>query len=443
MKNKLILTTALSILVSTVSSSYPKPDQQPLVSGNDLLDLQLPMAGGGVTSQPDEEQAPELHVDSSVGDASKAPEIHSNFPGGEAEELGRWSYEPVCTDYFDVLKGPLCVFTNSSFSNGRGISIFTTPTIAAEFAALLPFQDPTALSSRGINPPSETDRPWQTKSIPGKGIGMLAKHQLQRGDLVAAYTPYLLAHMENLLSTTDRERYLRIAIEQLPEPSKAHYLSLATIYGDLNVVMQDVVKANAFEMQVGGQMHLAVFPESSRINHACAPNSQYHLDPTMLTHYVYAARAISPNEEITIAYAPPLSLFAERQDYLLSTFHFQCSCSRCQHGLAGDKAVSDILALQWALGNWDVNSTASVRKAEMLVRLYKEEGLEAFIDTAYGHAAFTYNAVGSPRGAKKYAKLAAEAAVLKYGHAAPGLETWNELMHDPERHSSWRRRKDG
>lgn len=77
----------------------------------------------------------------------------------------------------------------------------------------------------------------------------------------------------------------------------------------------------------------------------------------------------------------------------------------------------------------------------MLVRLYQDEGLEAFLDTAYGHAALTYNAVGSARGAKKYAKLAAEAAVLKYGPEAPGLEDWGKLVRDPMGHSSWRRRK--
>ncbi len=54
----------------------------------------------------------------------------------------------------------------------------------------------------------------------------------------------------------------------LPAASREHYFSLATIYGQPHVAVQDVVKANAFEMQVGGQMHLAVFPETSRMNHA-------------------------------------------------------------------------------------------------------------------------------------------------------------------------------
>lgn len=259
MKTELFSLIAFSFLVSSVeSSSSSHQERHPIVSKDNIIDVQVPISNNDVAYQPEQEQ-------------EQPPGVHVNSSASEAEDFGPWSFKPVCTEYFDVLKDPLCVFTNASFSSGRGISIFTTPTIAREFATLLPFQDPAALSSRGINPPPKLSRPWYTKPIPGKGTGVLAKQKLQRGDLVAAYTPYLLAHMENLLSTMDREKYLRTAIEHLPEASKTHYLSLATIYGDPSVVVQDVVKANAFEMQVGGQMHLAVFPESSRINHACSP----------------------------------------------------------------------------------------------------------------------------------------------------------------------------
>jgi len=79
----------------------------------------------------------------------------------------------------------------------------------------------------------------------------------------------------------------------------------------------------------------------------------------------------------------------------------------------------------------------------MLIRFYEQEGLDAFFDLAYGHAALTYNAVGSIRGAKKYAQLAAETARLKYGPSAPELEVWSELISNPRGHSSWRWRKAG
>ena len=172
----------------------------------------------------------------------------------------------------------------------------------------------------------------------------------------------------------------------------------------------------------------------------------------MLTQYVHAVRTIEKDEEITISYAPPLRLRAERQKYFQSLYQFTCTCQRCspssydsQRTIAdSDKATQDIVTLQWELSQWAPNSTASVKKAEMLVNLYKAEGLDGFLDSAYGHAALTYSSVGSARGAKKYAKLAVEATWLKYGFDGVGMEKareWESIARDPTSHGSWRSRK--
>ncbi len=191
---------------------------------------------------------------------------------GSSNSYFPWTYKPVCSKYLDGVGDKLCVYTNATFSNGRGISIFTTPRIAEEFAALPPFREPAALLAQGINSGGITkDQPWYTSVIPDKGTGMFASRPLDRSDRITAFTPYLLAHMENILTTQERENFLRIAVDQLPKASRAAYLDLAKIYNEPSVVVQDVVKANAFEIQIGGLMHLAVFPESSRFNHACAP----------------------------------------------------------------------------------------------------------------------------------------------------------------------------
>lgn len=183
-----------------------------------------------------------------------------------------WTHKPICEEQLDESGEPFCIYTNASFSNGRGISILTTPAIAEEFAALPPFQDSMALSSKGINlDPDMNDRPWYTASLPGKGVGMLASRLLQRGDLITAYTPCLVAHVGDSLFTEDRERLLRLGVDQLPPATRDAYLALAKIYDEPDVVAQDVLKANGFDMKVGGLKHGAVFPEASRYNHACAP----------------------------------------------------------------------------------------------------------------------------------------------------------------------------
>ncbi|OAL27796.1 hypothetical protein AYO20_09649 [Fonsecaea nubica] len=378
----------------------------------------------------------------SIVDSSTEEERESESP------YFPWTHQPICSEHLSEAGDEFCVYTNASFSNGRGISIFTTPAIAHEFASLPPFQDAAALSSKGINPETdEEDRPWYTSSIPGKGIGMLASRPLKRGDLITAYTPALVAHIGDLVFSEDRERLLKLAIDQLPAASRDAYLDLAKIYDEPEVVAQDVLKANGFDMKIGGLLHPAVFPEAARYNHACAPNAQYFLSTDLLTHYVHAVRPIQRDEEITISYAPPLRLHADRQQFFKSVFHFTCSCRRCSpdsHNSPrtvrdSDKATQDIVNLQWQLSRPD--PTAGVREAETLVDLYKAEGLEGFLDDAYGHAALAYSRVGSARGAKKYARLAVEAAWFKYGFDGEGMDKvreWESIARDPTAHASWR-----
>lgn len=181
---------------------------------------------------------------------------------------GPWSYPPVCTKVLQSVGDKLCVYTNTSFSGGRGISLFTTPRIAEEIATLPPFQDPDALKSKDVNVFSDN---WHTQEIPGKGVGMLAKKQLKFKDRVTAYTPALVAYLEGELETLEREKFFRIALSQLPEATRQAYLGLTYIYGLEQIRVQDIVKANTFQLEVAGQNHLSVFPETSRLNHACAP----------------------------------------------------------------------------------------------------------------------------------------------------------------------------
>jgi hypothetical protein len=209
---------------------------------------------------------------------------------------GPWSYPPVCTDVLASVGSSLCVYTNTSFSHGRGISIFTTPELAEQILVLPPFQDPGAL--QGIN---EFTGTWYTQEMPGKGMGMLAKKDLKFKDRITAHTPALLAYLESDLSTAEREKFFKLAVSQLPKATRDMYLRLATVYGLPQVKYQDVVKANTFQLELGGHNHLAVFPETSRLNHACAPNAQYYLDPRLLTHFVHITRPVKEGEEITIS----------------------------------------------------------------------------------------------------------------------------------------------
>ncbi|KAK5059870.1 hypothetical protein LTR84_009753 [Exophiala bonariae] len=431
MKGNLVLNLACALFVAVAASTA---DEVRIPASEPIQELNI---GEDTTGE-------ELVYETESDQGSLLQSIQQNSTSTDTpiDENWRdiWTHQPVCTSYLSEFNSLLCVYTNATFSQGRGISIFTTPKIAAEFAALLPFHDDEILQKRGINS-AEGSGLWTAKALPGKGIGMVAKRDLQRGELITAYTPYLISHAENVLSVQEREKFLQIALSQLPAASQEHFLDLAKYYYELSVVVQDVVKANTFQMDMGGRMHLLVVPEASRYNHACAPNAQYYIEPGILTHFVHAVRPIAKDEEITITYSTPYHPYSVRQNYLLEAFRFTCTCSRCAKGEDTDQSLVEIHDLQQSLGNWGADSTASVKQAERLVKVYLEEEFDGFLDFAYGHAALTYNSVGSARGTVKYAALAAEAAALKYGPASKDVRTWMDLAERPMEHSSWRRRK--
>ena len=83
-----------------------------------------------------------------------------------------------------------------------------------------------------------------------------------------------------------------------------------------------------------------------------------------------------------------------RRANLLNAFHFTCQCSRCLAGEKSDANLQEIIRIQQTLGNWDIESNAETKLVGKLLQLYEREGLQAFMDTAYGYAALTWNTVG-------------------------------------------------
>ena len=350
-----------------------------------------------------------------------------------------WSYELVCTPHLPGINDSLCVYTDDTFAAGRGISIVTTPSLARQFTVLPAFLDESTHALHNINTPTSV---YTTTSIPGKGIGMLATQPLAFGDRVTSYTPAFLAYLESELSTLDREVLWRIAIEQLPLQLRENFLSLATVYGDERVRVQDIVKANTFQVMVGDKNHLAVWPETSRLNHDCAPNSQYVIDTEMLTHTVRATRPVAIGEEMTISYTSPLEHTAARQQHLQQGFHFTCTCRRCTDS-GSDATLDRIKTLESQLNDWSPTSSASsasLAVAEELLALYRQQGLEGFMDMAYGFAALAYSAVGDKEKALGYAEKAQEAIVMKDGVWTANWRVWEEFRGGVEGHWSWKRR---
>jgi hypothetical protein len=139
---------------------------------------------------------------------------------------------------------------------------------------------------------------------------------------------------------------------------------------------------------------------------------------------------------------------------LRAAFRFECRCRRCAAKGAfekSDERLMRIRRLEDRLQDWtgsavnyvgDDLGPPTTLMAEELVKLYREEGLDAHIGTAFGHAAMAYSAVAMRDKALEYVDLAIEALELKEG---PGggmdgtamREMKEELENAEKMHWSW------
>ncbi|KPI38103.1 SET domain-containing protein 5 [Cyphellophora attinorum] len=362
--------------------------------------------------------------------------------------------DPSCTGHLDHIDDKLCVYIHPAFEKGRGISAFTTPSIAREFekriSAIARERDGRRNASGTLS--EITMHPsLEVTALSNKGMGVVATSLIPAGTRLLHSSPVLLVHNIESPRAFEREFHLRTAVAKLPPATRDAFNNLAKSYNNPAVHAQDIIKTNAFAIDVSSVQHLAVFPEASRFNHDCAPNAMYYLDNIGLTHTLHATREIAEGEEVTVSYVDPISPAWFRKSELLQAFGFTCSCHRCANAEEDDALLAEAKLLEAELGDWesdtsDTDSWAYTQKAKRLIELYQTLKLEGFINTAYGHAALTYNSLGDSGKATMYARKALEAAKLRHGPAELGsraVTVWEEFLEEGAwAHWSWNRRRE-
>lgn len=293
-----------------------------------------------------------------------------------------------------------------------------------------------------------------------------------------------------ILSTPEREHYLRLALSQLPISTQKSYYDLVRLYNIEDFAAQDVVRANSFEIGLPSRanisanaaagttagdpihkhtvlnddgsstvMHLAIFPDAARLNHACSPNAMYYLVPDTLTHVVHATRDIAVGEEITVSYIGVMQGIDSRRRMLREGFGFECGCERClreekgTHGMGegdggggnGESGLGMLGRMRsyeawlklWVLGEvpqgWEGVEIGEAQVEEILTMylgMFEDEGLEGFMDDAYKLVSATEWVLGKKAQARRYGKAASEVVAIRYGPKHADLKKWVNFGRD-------------
>ncbi|KAL8297957.1 hypothetical protein RB597_007059 [Gaeumannomyces tritici] len=350
-----------------------------------------------------------------------------------------WSGPHACV-------GVYCVHANAEL--GDGIVLFTTDRNAKHVMDLRPTAHDALESSSSSSSSSSSDLkdpPFAERALPGKGLGLVAKRPIRRGELVMAEAPAMLTQKRVLEDRSGRYvEALGLAVRSLPAARRKAFMRQGRSgdgVGGYEIL--DILLTNSFRLALAGEgeagFHYGNFPSASRINHDCRPNLVSRTDGNLVFR-AYAARAIAPGEELTISYIDSLAPAAERQAHTRAVWGFVCGCEHCRLSTAeASSSISRIRRLARLEEELAKPEKLDERlaMAQELLDIYGVERLEGKLSKPYKLAALSYCMLGMEDPARRYASLAAEALALEKGKDAQDMSAVRALVDNLKEHSCW------
>ncbi|KAI0448600.1 hypothetical protein F5B21DRAFT_521571 [Xylaria acuta] len=322
--------------------------------------------------------------------------------GSQPVDWSPWTHRPDCVEAEKDPGVKYCVYSNSQHGD-QGISLITTPKVAADSVSMLNEEFRGGHSLNTITPS------YAIVDIPPKGKGAVATRKISRAE--AFMTDWATVVLDLSFPKAMQQRighqYLHLAAEQLADSDRVLSLSRSSVKAV--DIMEDILGTNAFSYTLGGDPHMALYPEVARINHACKPNAFVRFSPTSFDVKVVAFRDIEIGEEITISYIPTNHPREKRQRDL-RRWGFECKCSLCAASkteiAASDYRREKIASLQKdvleAIGELD--GTTAVRLSYEILALVKAEDIPPMVASQYEVLARLFWKAGDTETATKYAQ---------------------------------------
>jgi len=187
-----------------------------------------------------------------------------------------WTSPPLCTlkieEHANLPDDTMfCMYAQQNFANGRGIVVFTTPSTAQAMVESGQFNNDHSSTTEIFSPEFPL---YESRKILGKGFGLVANRTISRGDKIIMESPIVI-YDEQLAKLVNKQHLAflhREGINQLPSETRSQFFQLHK--GTTKPTIDDIDNAiftNAFatEYYEGGNHHVNLYAETSRINHAC------------------------------------------------------------------------------------------------------------------------------------------------------------------------------
>ena len=184
-----------------------------------------------------------------------------------------WSQKPLCPkpEEEDDSVPTDCVFTFAAFRGNQGVSIITTPDLAAGITESLDDSRlPRDLRDELSSSPKRSDSSaYEIRDLVGRGKGVVAKRRFAKHETLMVGFPVLVIRLDfiNEDRYTQRQKRLtmEVAVKRLPPEQQKAIAALARSTGGEPIL--DALRTNGFGIEIDGVQHLALFIDGSVSKH--------------------------------------------------------------------------------------------------------------------------------------------------------------------------------
>lgn len=178
-----------------------------------------------------------------------------------------WTVPPKCLDQESKKNNSSsrieCLFTSAEFRNGHGISLVTSPNSISHLVGLEAFVDkPLPPSRASREDDGSVGLAYEIVPVEGKGLGVVARRKIRRGEIIMVDVPTLLFSIPFLAETKPhhRRRILKRALNQLPEETRNRVYALSR--GSSPYEIDAIMGPNANTVAISGdEVHFGLFTE--------------------------------------------------------------------------------------------------------------------------------------------------------------------------------------
>lgn len=279
--------------------------------------------------------------------------------------------------------------------------------------------------------------------VPGKGYGVVATCKIPRGTRILAEKPLFRVPRDGSLGSKAVNAQIAQKVKTLDRDQLLAFFALLNIYDKKEMgPFLGIVKTNALPLGPGAREG-GVFPEASRINHACRSSAQNTWNENLGRLTIHAVRDIEPGEEVTIPYLDGTMARDQRQQHLRRHFLFDCRCELCMLPPAERaesdgrretiQSIDDILGAPMSYGYHE-----GLHYAHTMATLLDQEGIrDASVPRLYYDAFQIAASYGDEARAKAFAERAYTVRVDLEGEDSPSTEKVKRYAAQPDLHMAY------